>query len=759
MRIKEIISRMSLEEKAAFCAGKDFWHLNGMEQCGIPETMVTDGPHGLRKQPDSADHLGVNESVKAVCFPAGCAAACSFDPQLTRQIGSELGKLAQAENVSVVLGPAMNIKRSPLCGRNFEYYSEDPLLSSKMGCGAVQGIQEEYVGASPKHFLANNQEYYRMTSNSVVDEQTLREIYLASFEGMVKDAKPWTMMCSYNRINGVYASENKALLTEILRDEWGFDGYVMTDWGALADPVESLKAGLELGMPGPVADYAQEIAAAVREGRLEERILDRAVCRLLNCILNYLEHQKKNVVYDFENGHETARNIENESAVLLKNEDGILPLGETEHVVWIGEYVKKPRYQGGGSSHVNSYRVSSVWDAVGRLETVTYAQGFADQASAQEAERYIADAVKAAKAADKAVIFAGLPESYEMECLDRKSLDMPENQNRLIEAVAAVQPNTVVVLHNGSVVTMPWLDSVKAVLELYLGGEAAGLSAADLLYGKANPCGRLSETFPLRLEDTPTYPYFGVEKDEIHYAERRLVGYRHYETMKKKVLFPFGYGLSYTSFAYSNLTLDRTEMKDTEEVTARVDVTNTGTAAGKEVVQLYVGNVSADGIRPARELRAFDKIHLEPGETRTVTFRLGKRAFAEWNTTIHDWNIPEGTYQIQIGKNAAEILLERSVHITNEKRLPVHFHLHTPLGEMMAYPEARESLEERLGAVLAGFSAGEAEDGETGVLSKEMSQATISAMSLRSLISFGTGVKKEDMEMLLEEICQKINQN
>lgn len=460
MDAQKIRRRMTLEQKAAFCSGLDFWHLHGVEN--IPPVMVTDGPHGLRKQAEGVDHLGLNESVKAICFPAGCALACSFDPELAERMGAELGKLAQAEDISAVLGPAMNIKRSPLCGRNFEYYSEDPLLSTKMASGAVKGIQSRHVGACPKHFLANNQEYYRMSSNSVVDEQTMREIYLASFEETVREAKPWTVMCSYNKINGTYACENKTYLTDILRGEWGFDGYVMTDWGALDDPVESLKAGLDLGMPGPSPESVRQIVQAVENGTLNEAVVDQAVDRILSVVLKYVENHDDGASYDYEAGHEAARQIETECAVLLKNEDHVLPLSETENVVMIGQYCKAPRYQGGGSSHINPYRVSCAWDEVGKLPHVTYAQGYSDR-NGDDDSALLAEAVEKAQLADKAIIFAGLPDAYETEGVDRKSIDMPENQNRLIAAVAAVQPNTVVVLHNGSAISMPWLPSVKAV--------------------------------------------------------------------------------------------------------------------------------------------------------------------------------------------------------------------------------------------------------------------------------------------------------
>ncbi len=754
MDAQKIRRRMTLEQKAAFCSGLDFWHLHGVEN--IPPVMVTDGPHGLRKQAEGVDHLGLNESVKAICFPAGCALACSFDPELAERMGAELGKLAQAEDISAVLGPAMNIKRSPLCGRNFEYYSEDPLLSTKMASGAVKGIQSWHVGACPKHFLANNQEYYRMSSNSVVDEQTMREIYLASFEETVREAKPWTVMCSYNKINGTYACENKTYLTDILRGEWGFDGYVMTDWGALDDPVESLKAGLDLGMPGPSPESVRQIVQAVENGTLNEAVVDQAVDRILSVVLKYVENHDDGASYDYEAGHEAARQIETECAVLLKNEDHVLPLSETENVVMIGQYCKAPRYQGGRSSHINPYRVSCAWDEVGKLPHVTYAQGYSDR-NGDDDSALLAEAVEKAQLADKAIIFAGLPDAYETEGVDRKSIDMPENQNRLIAAVAAVQPNTVVVLHNGSAISMPWLPSVKAVLELYLGGEAAGLAAVDLLYGSANPSGRLAETFPLRLEDTPAYPYYGVEKDDVPYREGRLVGYRYYETKKAGVLFPFGHGLSYTTFAYSNLTVDKQELLDTEQVTVTVDVANTGCRAGKDVVQLYIANAPCHEVRPVRELRAFRKVYLEPGETKTVSFTLGKRAFAQWDADIHDWQVPDGIYKIQIGKNARDILLETPVRVASAVPVRVHFTINTPLGDMMVHPAAKAVLEQALGPVMAMFHPDQKADGdEPGVVSDEMAAATTMAMPLRAMLSFSPDTKLEQLEQLVAAVNMAI---
>jgi len=770
--IKKIICKMTLEEKVSFCVGKDFWHLQGLDRLGIPVTMVTDGPHGLRKQVLSVDHLGLSESKTAICFPAGCALASSYDPKLAEELGIELGKLAQAEEVSVVLGPAMNIKRSPLCGRNFEYYSEDPLVSSKIAAGTIKGVQSQNIGTSPKHFVANNQEHYRMTSNSVVDERTMREIYLSSFEWAVKEAKPWTIMCSYNRINGTYASENKTYLTDILRDEWGFDGYVMTDWGACDDPVDSIQAGLDLEMPGPSAGNIDRIIQAIKDGRLKEAIVDQRVEHILNVVFRYSENHKIEQTYDFEAGHETARKIAANSAVLLKNEDSILPLMENENILIIGKYAKQPRFQGGGSSHINPYRVSSAWDILGEKSNVKYVEGYVENeisdknsysrtGAVTDADvniMLIAEAVEAAKEAKKVLIFVGLPDSYETEGVDRKNLMMPENQNQLIEAVSKVQSNTIVVLHNGSPISMPWINSVKAVLEIHLGGEAVGLATADILYGRENPSGRLAETFPIRIEDTSTYPYYGVEKDDVIFREGVLVGYRYYETMKKPVLFPFGYGLSYTTFAYSNLKTDKDEILDTDKLNVSITVTNTGKVDGKEVVQLYVAGKTAGVVRPIRELRAFDKVTLKAGESKVITFSLDKRAFAYWNVDIHDWYVSTGDYKIQIGTSAADIILEKSVQVTGTSRVKPHFTINSPIGDIMAYPAGMSILRDIIGQMIPGDDmTEEQEDAEkTGLVSKEVIMTIFEAMSLRSMLTFSPAAKLEQYEELIAAVNQAI---
>lgn len=757
-KIRELISQMTLEEKAGLCSGLDFWHTKGVERLGIPSVMVCDGPHGLRKQGGEGDHLGVNDSIKAVCFPAGCATASSFDRELVTKLGETIGEECQAENVSTILGPAMNIKRSPLCGRNFEYYSEDPLVSTEMAGALVHGVQSKNVGTSPKHFMANNQEYHRMTSDSRMDERTMREIYLASFEGMVKKEKPWTIMNSYNKLNGTYLCENKEMLTNVLRKEWGFDGYVMTDWGAMNERVEALKAGCNLEMPASGEETDKAIMTAVKDGMLEESILDACCEEFLNIVFRYKENRDRAAVFNLEKDHETARRIEEECIVLLKNNDKLLPLTVDKKVAFIGKYAAAPRYQGGGSSHINSFKVESAMDAVKafdyiKKENITYAQGFDDVAD-QADETLVKEAIEVAKNADVAVIFAGLPDNFESEGYDRKHMRMPDCQNALIEAVAEVQPNTVVVLHNGAPVEMPWISKVKAVLEAYLGGQAVGGAAVNVLYGAANPSGRLAETFPLRVQDTPCYLHYGGEHDKSVYSEGVFVGYRYYTSKDMEVLFPFGHGLSYTEFSYSGLTVSSERIKESETLAVSVDVTNTGSRAGKEVVQLYVAPIGDTLIRPVRELRAFEKIALAPGETKTVTFTLDKRAYAYWNTEIHDWHVESGEYEIQIGKNAQDIILSKAVYIETETIIPKAFTFNSTMGEIMADPKGRMILEQSMGAMM-GTEAQEMTDnaqGDGGVINDEMMAATMEAMPLRQLVSFVPGVTRKALEPLIQAL-------
>ncbi|MGT2757586.1 glycoside hydrolase family 3 C-terminal domain-containing protein [Streptococcus ovuberis] len=749
-QIKALLAELTLEEKASLCSGKDFWRTKAIERLNIPAMMLSDGPHGLRKQDQGGDHLGINNSIPAVCFPAGSAIASSFSREAASLLGETLGRECQAEDVGVILGPAMNIKRSPLCGRNFEYFSEDPLLSSEMATAYVKAVQSKHIGTSPKHFLANNQEFHRVTSDSIVDERTLREIYLASFEGMVKKVKPWTIMNSYNKLNGTYLCENEAMLTDVLRKEWGFDGYVVTDWGAMNDRVAALKAGCELEMPGGNLSNEQEILAAVQSGDLDPAVLDQAVERLLTILYRYEENRDFSAVFDREADHEVARQLAEESIVLLKNEEAILPLTSSQQVAFIGQYAEQPRYQGGGSSHINSHKVTSALSVAG--ENVTYARGFDDQ-SEEIDEALQAEAVERAREANIAVLFVGLPDSFESEGYDRKHLRMPANQVALIEAVASVQENIIVVLHNGSPVEMPWIDQVKGVLEVYLGGQAIGAATVNVLYGQVNPSGRLAETFPLRLEDTPAYLTFGGEKDKSVYTEGVFVGYRYYTSKDQAVLFPFGHGLSYTSFAYSNLTVDKEQLSDQETVSVSIDVTNTGSMAGKEVVQLYVSPVDSRLIRPLKELRAFDKIQLAKGETKTVTFELDKRAFAYWETEIHDWYVEDLDYEISFDRSAEETIASTIVHVTPGQPLPKVYTLNSTMGEIMADPRGKIILEQAMGSVMENPEAAEVAENSGGdAVSDQMMAAMMEGMPLRQLLSFVPGIEKPMLQQLVDAL-------
>lgn len=745
MNVEQLIKSMTLEEKASLCSGSDFWHTQPIERLGIPAMMVSDGPHGLRKQSDESDHLGINDSIKAVCFPTGCTAASSFDKELIHEMGKVLGNECQAEGVGVILGPAMNIKRSPLCGRNFEYFSEDPYLSSNMASAQIKGIQSMNIGTSVKHFLANNQEHRRMTSDSRVDIRTLREIYLASFETAVKEARPWTVMCSYNVVNGVYASENPIYLTDVLRGEWGFEGFVVSDWGAVNNRVEGLKAGLELEMPSSGGLKDKEIVEAVRGGDLDEAILDEAARRLLNIVDKFFSNRDESAVFDRDADHAKARMIAGESMVLLKN-DGVLPLDKSVKAAYIGEFAKKPRFQGGGSSHINTHKIDNAVDiAIEAGLNVTYAKGY-DVIADTVDEALIAEACRAAKEAEIAVIFAGLPDSYESEGYDRSHMSLPESHNVLIQRVLEVQPNVVVVLHNGSPVEMPWANEVKGILEAYLAGQAVGGACVDILYGDVNPSGKLAESFPVKLEDNPSYLFYLGEKDVVEYREGVFVGYRYYDKKAMDVLFPFGHGLSYTSFEYSNLSIDKTDIEDTDVLTLSLDVTNTGKVFGKEAVQLYV-NPSETGkvIRPVRELKGFEKVGLEPGQKTRVSFKLDKRSFAYFNMDLNDWLVENGTHGIEVGSSSRDIRLKTSVNVTSTLEIKRDYHLNSTLGDLMEDEKASTVLAPYMQALNEVFGGSEAEsDLESSAITEEMKMAMIKDLPVRNLISFSSGKVNQD---------------
>ena len=756
MDIQALISQMTLEEKASLLSGGDFWHTKAVERLGIPATMVSDGPHGLRKQDDKADHLGVNDSIKAVCFPAACATTASFDPELVRKMGEAIGDSCQHERLSVVLGPAINIKRSPLCGRNFEYCSEDPYLAGKMATAYIQGVQSRNVGVSVKHFALNNQEHRRMSSSSDCDERTMREIYFPAFEMAVKEAQPWTVMCSYNRINGTFASENRWLLTDVLRKEWGFQGYVMSDWGAVSNRPAGVHAGLDLEMPASGGINDAKIVEAVRAGTLDEKDVDLCCERILNIVYRYTENAKPETPWDQEAQHALAADIAAECMVLLKNEKNLLPLAKDEQVAFIGEFAEKPRFQGGGSSHINSFKTTSALEAAKEAGLqVVYARGYSVKEDAAT-EAQIAEAVAAAKAARVAVVFAGLPDAYESEGYDRKNIDMPACQNQLIEAVAAANPNTVVVLHNGAPVAMPWIDRVAAVLEAYLGGQAVGTATVRVLYGDVNPFGHLAESFPLKLQDNPSYLYFGGDARATEYREGIFVGYRYYDKKDMEVLFPFGYGLSYTTFEYSNLRLSAQEIRDTDELTVTVTVKNTGSRAGKAVAQLYVGDVESDAIRPLRELKGFAKVALAPGESRDVTFTLNKRSFASWNEKIHDWHVESGDFTIQVGASSRELPLCACVRVQSTVQVPMTYSVDSIFMDLMADEKARTVFEPFFRKLQEGFGGGGEEKSEAAqeAVSDDMGAAMMNYMPLRGLMSFNAN---PEVIRMVEQLLAQLN--
>lgn len=746
--IKEILSKMTLEEKAGLCSGFDFWHLQGVERLGIPNIMVSDGPHGLRKQEEQADHLGINESIKAVCFPPAVLSACSFDRELMGQFGDVIGKEAQATDVAVVLGPGVNIKRSPICGRNFEYFSEDPYLAGEAATAFIKGVQAHHVGTSVKHFAANNQENCRMTCSSDVDERTMREIYLPAFEKAVKEAQPYTVMCSYNQVNGVFASENHWLLNQVLRDEWGFEGAVISDWGATNDRLKGLAAGLDVEMPASGGFTDAQIVSAVKDGSLDEKILDLAAARVLTMISRW-EENREQLDFALEADHEFARYVAEESMVLLKN-NGMLPLKKEEKILFVGEYAEVPRYQGGGSSHINSFKVSDALSSARKFADVSYAKGFSGQEDVYD-ETLAMEAINSAKAADKVVIFAGLPDSFESEGYDRDHMDMPACQNRLIAEITAVNPNVIVVLHNGAPVSMPWLDQVSGLLEAYLGGQAVGEAVANILFGVVNPSGKLAESFPKKLSDNPSFLNFG-SNDKVEYREGIFVGYRYYDKKEMDVNFPFGHGLSYTTFEYSNLKFDQDVMTDDGTLNVSVDVKNTGDVPGKEIVQLYVGDRTGRVQRPLRELKGFAKVSLAPGETKTVTIALDARSFSWYSPELHDWYAFSGEYEISIGASSRDIRLAKPVSYQTERTLPIHITLNTTVSNLLENAKTKA-----IGAVLRDkmikFFSPASPDG-TGETSGEdmdegMAASIAGSVPLRAALNFGV-ISQEELQAMIQ---------
>ncbi|MDD2981033.1 MAG: glycoside hydrolase family 3 C-terminal domain-containing protein [Hespellia sp.] len=658
MKYQKIISQMTLTEKALMMSGKDTWSTVDFEKYGIPAMHLSDGPHGIRKQAGAADHLGLNASVPATCFPTAATMANSWNEKLGEELGVCLGEEAAVQDVQVLLGPALNMKRSPLCGRNFEYFCEDPYLAGKMAAGYVRGIQSQGVAACPKHFAVNSQELRRMASNSVLDERTFREIYATGFEIAVKEGKAKSIMSSYNEINGVYANEDEHLLREILVDEWGFDGFVVSDWGASNDHAMGVKNGSQLEMPSTGADGAKLIIDAVKDGSLPEGILDERLDELLNVIFaTHKENAPKS--FDQEKHHQVAKKAAAECIVLLKNEEDILPLKKGLSTAVIGDFAQTPRYQGAGSSVVNPIKLDTTLDLIESYDIsyTGYARGYERTGAKNEA--LMKEAVELASHANAALIYAGLDEISETEGLDRVQMKMPQNQIDLIYEIARVNQNVIVVLSAGSVVEMPWIDEVKAVIHGYLGGQAGAGAMLDVLTGKVCPSGKLNETYPVVYEDTPAYRYYPSKERSTEYREGLYIGYRYYETANVPVRFPFGYGLSYTSFAYSDLQ----EEKDKVTFT----ITNTGKADGAEIAQIYVGMRSAKIYRPVKELKGFTKVFLKAGESKRVTVELDDKAFRYFDVSSNSWEVEGGTYTIMVGASVQDIRLSGEVEVEGSK--------------------------------------------------------------------------------------------
>ena len=686
--IQSIIASMTLEEKAALCTGASAWSTTPVERLGVPEMIVSDGPHGIRRVPDI--HSMGQQSLPATCFPTASCSASAWDVELMGQLGATLAEEAIALHVDVALGPGANMKRSPLGGRNFEYFSEDPYLAGELAANFVKGVQSRGVGTSLKHYAVNSQEFQRFSISAEVDERTLREIYLPAFEKAVKEAQPWTVMCSYNKVNGVFASEHHTLLTKILKDEWGFEGLVVSDWGAVRDRVAALRGGVDWEMPGPQDRHVEAVVHAVRSGELAEETLDKSVHRILRIVFKAQETPKGGA-FDVDAHHALARKIAAEGMVLLKNDPlplqgRLLPLKGHQQIAVIGRSAKTAHFQGGGSSHINPTRVDVPFQALkSRADNteLTYAEGYpADDSFRQD---LIDQAVGLALSADVALLYIALPTYKESEGYDRSDLDLTGQQVALIQAVAKAQPKTVVVLNNGAPVAMSaWIDAVPAVLEGWMMGQAGGAALADVLFGQANPCGKLAETFPLKLSDTPAYLNWPGGAGKVQYGEGLFIGYRYYDAKELPVLFPFGHGLSYTTFAYSNAEVSANTFRDVDGLTVTVEVTNTGDMAGKEIVQVYVHDRACGLVRPEKELKGFAKVALQPGETKSVAIKLDFRAFAYYHPEYEQWITEDGDFDILIASSATQIRHALAVTLESTLNLPCILDKESTVREWMA---------------------------------------------------------------------------
>jgi beta-glucosidase len=758
--LQSIISQMTLEEKAALCTGASPWTTTPVERLGIPELIVSDGPHGVRRVPDV--HSLTLHSLPATCFPTASCLASTWDVDLLNRMGEALAEECIALNVDVLLGPGANMKRSPLGGRNFEYFSEDPYLAGEMAASLIKGIQSKGVGTSLKHYAVNNQEFQRFSISAEVDERTLREIYLPAFEKAVKEAQPWTVMCAYNKLNGEYCSENHYLLSDILKNEWGFEGFVVSDWGAVHDRVASLKGGLDLEMPGPQDRRVKAVVEAVRSGRLDEAILDESVQRILEIVFK-ARKTPKGGTFDVDAHHELSHKIATEGMVLLKN-NGILPLKGPQHIAVIGRAAENAHFQGGGSSHINPTKVAIPFKELqvqAENAELTYAEGYPTDDSFRQ--DMIDQAVRLAQAADVALLYIALPTFKESEGYDRADLDLTAQQVALIQAVAQVQPNTVVILNNGAPVAMnAWISDVAAVLEAFMMGQAGGAAIAEVLFGKINPSGKLAETFPLKLSDTPAYLNWPGGAGEVHYGEGLFIGYRYYDAKKMPVLFPFGYGLSYTTFAYSNPRVSATTFKDVDGLTVTVDVTNTGDLAGKEIVQVYVHDQKSALVRPHKELKGFAKVELQPGETRSVTVELDFRAFAYYHPAHRQWITEDGEYDILIAASATDIRHSLEVTLESTLRLPCILDKESTIREWMTDPRGKaifgpfyEQIEAQSRRT---FGGGDERYGNENVAGMDIMDMMLD-MPLVSVLMFQSSALTMPAEEMVEGLLMQVHEN
>lgn len=693
--IKSLLTQLSLEEKAALCTGSGPWQTVDVERLGIPRITMSDGPHGVRKV-QNIEEFGLAKSIPATCFPPAVALGSTWNKELIHKVGEYLGDECISLDVDVLLGPGINIKRTPLCGRNFEYYSEDPYLAGEMATAFVKGVQSKEVGTSLKHYTANNQEYQRFTISAEIDERTLREIYLPAFERVVTESQPWTVMCAYNKINGDYASEHHFLLTEILKSEWGLDGFVVSDWGAVHNRVAALKGGLDLQMPGPSEIDVQRVIEAVNNIKLDEKDLDQAVERILKIVFKAKETKKGHVEFDRKKHHNFARKVATEGIILLKNENDLLPIKDVSSIAIIGQMAKEPRFQGGGSSLINPTEVDIPFDeikkVVGEKIPLKYADGYVKDVIDRS---LIDEACEIAQQSEIVILFSGLPFEYESEGYDRKSIKLLDNHVELIKEVAKSNPKTIVVLNNGSAIDMhQWIDNVPVVLEAFLLGQAGGGAIADILFGKVNPSGKLAETLPIRIEHNPSYLNYPGEAGKVRYGEGLYVGYRYYDKKEIDPLFPFGYGLSYTSFSYTNLTVSSKSFVEVDGIDVSVDITNTGTFPGKEIVQVYISPLNPKVDRPYKELKGFSKAKLEPNETKTVTLHLDSRAFAYYDVHHKTWVCDSGEYDILIGASSKDIRLSTTVSLESTQELPSILNMDSTIRDWLNDPAGKPIIDE-----------------------------------------------------------------